>query len=283
MSEVVISASDVKNLRDQTGAGMMDCKKALTEAGGDFEKAVEFLRKQGQKLSVKRADRDAKEGAVIALTSHNKNKGIIIRLSCETDFVAKNEGFVALAREIAEIALKETPASTEDLLNCSYNGSISIGEKITEYLAAIGEKVEVASYEQIITNAGEGQVLPYIHAGNRAGVIVALNLEGPQYEEAGRNIAMQVAAMKPLALDKDGIDSSIVEKEIEIGKEQARAEGKPEAMLEKIALGKLNKFYQENTLTSQTYVKDGKMTVAEYLQSIHKDLKVTAFKHVALG
>lgn len=283
MSEVVISASDVKNLRDQTGAGMMDCKKALTEAGGDFEKAVEFLRKQGQKLSVKRADRDAKEGAVIALTSHNKNKGIIIRLSCETDFVAKNEGFVALAREIAEIALKETPASTEDLLNCSYNGSISIGEKITEYLAAIGEKVEVASYEQIITNAGEGQVLPYIHAGNRAGVIVALNLEGPQYEEAGRNIAMQVAAMKPLALDKDGIDSSIVEKEIEIGKEQARAEGKPEAMLEKIALGKLNKFYQENTLTSQTYVKDGKMTVAEYLQSIHKDLKITAFKHVALG
>lgn len=283
MSEVVISASDVKNLRDQTGAGMMDCKKALTEAGGDFEKAVEFLRKQGQKLSVKRADRDAKEGAVIALTSHNKNKGIIIRLSCETDFVAKNEGFVALAREIAEIALKETPASTEDLLNCSYNGSISIGEKITEYLAAIGEKVEVASYEQIITNAGEGQVLPYIHAGNRAGVIVALNLEGPQYEEAGRNIAMQVAAMKPLALDKEGIDSSIVEKEIEIGKEQARAEGKPEAMLEKIALGKLNKFYQENTLTSQTYVKDGKMTVAEYLQSIHKDLKVTAFKHVALG
>ncbi len=283
MSEIVISATDVKNLRDQTGAGMMDCKKALTEAGGDFEKAVEYLRKQGQKLSVKRADRDAKEGAVIALTSHNKNKGIIIRLSCETDFVAKNEGFVALAKEIAEIALKETPATTEDLLNCSYNGSINIGEKITEYLAAIGEKVEVASYEKIVTNAGEGQVLPYIHAGNRAGVIVSLNLEGPEFEEAGRNIAMQVAAMKPLALDKDGVDSSIVEKEIEIGKEQARAEGKPDAMLEKIALGKLNKFYQENTLVSQTYVKDGKMTVAEYLQSIHKDLKVTSFKHVALG
>ena len=283
MSEIVISATDVKNLRDQTGAGMMDCKKALTEAGGDFEKAVEYLRKQGQKLSVKRADREAKEGAVIALVSHNKNKGIIIKLSCETDFVAKNEGFVALAKEIAEIALKETPASTEDLLSCSYNGSISIGEKITEYLAAIGEKVEIAAYEKIVTKAGEGQVLPYIHAGNRAGVIVELNLEGPQFEEAGKNVAMQVAAMKPIALDKDGVDATIVEKEIEIGKEQARAEGKPEAMLEKIAHGKLNKFYQENTLVSQTYVKDGKMTVAEYLQSIHKDLKVNAFKHVALG
>jgi elongation factor Ts len=283
MSEIVISATDVKNLRDQTGAGMMDCKKALTEAGGDLEKAVEFLRKQGQKLSVKRADRDAKEGAVIALTSHNKNKGIIIRLSCETDFVAKNEGFVTLAKEIAEIALKETPENLEGLLACKFNGTITVAEKISEYLAAIGEKVEVASYEKIVTNAGEGQVLPYIHAGNRAGVIVALNLEGPEYEEAGRNVAMQVAAMKPLALDKDGVDSSVVEKEIEIGKEQARAEGKPEAMLEKIALGKLNKFYQENTLNSQTYVKDGKLTVSDYLQSINKDLKVTSFRHVALG
>ncbi|GAB1396180.1 MAG TPA: translation elongation factor Ts [Saprospiraceae bacterium] len=283
MSELVISASDVKNLRDQTGAGMMDCKKALIEAEGDFEKAVEVLRKQGQKLSVKRADREAKEGAVIALVSHNKNKGIVVRLSCETDFVAKNDGFVELTKQIAEIALKETPATIDDLLNCSFDGKISIAEKINEYLAAIGEKIELVSYESISTNAGEGQVLSYVHAGNRAGVIVALNLEGPQYEEAGRNVAMQVAAMKPLALDKDGVDASIVEKEIEIGKEQARAEGKPEAMLEKIALGKLNKFYQENTLNSQTYVKDGKMSVAEYLQSLHKDLKVTAFKHVALG
>ncbi len=283
MSELVISASDVKNLRDQTGAGMMDCKKALIEAEGDFEKAVEVLRKQGQKLSVKRADREAKEGAVIALVSHNKNKGIVVRLSCETDFVAKNDGFVELTKQIAEIALKETPATIDDLLNCSFDGKISIAEKINEYLAAIGEKIELVSYESISTNAGEGQVLSYVHAGNRAGVIVALNLEGPQYEEAGRNVAMQVAAMKPLALDKDGVDASIVEKEIEIGKEQARAEGKPEAMLEKIALGKLNKFYQENTLNSQTYVKDGKMSVAEYLQSLHKDLKVTTFKHVALG
>ena len=215
--------------------------------------------------------------------SHNKNKGIVVRLSCETDFVAKNDGFVELTKQIAEIALKETPATIDDLLNCSFDGKISIAEKINEYLAAIGEKIELVSYESISTNAGEGQVLSYVHAGNRAGVIVALNLEGPQYEEAGRNVAMQVAAMKPLALDKDGVDASIVEKEIEIGKEQARAEGKPEAMLEKIALGKLNKFYQENTLNSQTYVKDGKMSVAEYLQSLHKDLKVTAFKHVALG
>jgi len=283
MSEVTISATDVKNLREQTGAGMMDCKKALTESGGNIEKAIEFLRKQGQKLSIKRADRDAKEGAVIALTSANRNKGIIIRLSCETDFVGKNEGFITLANELANIALKEFTDTTEQLLACSYNSSITVAEKITEYLAAIGEKVEIASYEKIETKAGEGQVLPYIHAGNRAGVIVALNLEGPEYIEAGKNVAMQIAAMKPVALDKNGVDSAIIEKEIEIGKEQARTEGKPEEMLEKIALGKLNKFYQENTLLAQTYVKDGKISVGDYLKSVNKDLTATSFRHVALG
>ena len=277
-----LSAADVKKLRDMTGAGMMDCKKALEEANGDFEKAVEVLRKQGQKLSLKRADREAKEGAVIAMTSANRNNGVLVRLSCETDFVAKNEDFVNFAKSITEIALKNLPENTEALLSLPYE-SITVGEKITEQVGVIGEKVEVSHYSKLETAAGQGQVLEYIHMGNRAGVIVALNLEGPEYMEPGKNVAMQIAAMRPVALDKDGVSAELIEKEIEIGKEQARQEGKPEAMLEKIAVGKLNKFYQDSTLLNQTYVKDGKMTVAQYLQSLNKDLTVTAFKHVELG
>ena len=280
---MAISAKDVKKLRDQTGAGMMDCKKALTEANGDYDEAVSILRKKGAKLAGKRADRDAKEGVVIAQTSSNRNKGVIVRLSCETDFVAKNEDFVNFAKEIADIALKNMPADKDALLNTKYNNELTVGEKITEQVGVIGEKVEVADYQKIDTKAGEGQVIPYIHAGYRAGVLIALNQEGPQYQEAGKNVAMQVAAMRPVALNKDGVDSSVVEKEIEIGKEQARAEGKPEAMLEKIARGKLNKFFKERTLLAQAYVKDSKQSVEKYLQSQHKDLTVTEFKHVELG
>lgn len=278
-----ISASDVKKLRDMTGAGMMDCKKALVEAEGDFDKAVENLRLKGQKLSAKRADRDATEGVVIALTSGNRNNGVVVRLSCETDFVAKNEAFVAFATKIAEIALKNLPDSKEALLALPFDGDLNVGDKVTEQVGVIGEKLEVAAYEKIVTAAGEGQVLPYIHMGHRAGVLVALNLEGPQFIEPGKNVAMQVAAMKPLALDKDGVDSSVVEKEIEIGKELARQEGKPEAMLERIAMGKLNRFFKDNTLLNQLYVKDSKSTVAQYLQSIDKNLTITEFKHVTLG
>ncbi|MEO1513975.1 MAG: translation elongation factor Ts [Bacteroidota bacterium] len=278
-----ISAADVKKLRDQTGAGMMDCKKALTEAEGDYEKAIEILRKKGQKLSAKRAERDAKEGVVMALTSANRNNGVLIRLSCETDFVAKNEDFVNLAKQVAEIALKQLPDSLEALLELPFEGDLSIGAKITEQIGVIGEKVEVNRYEKVVTAAGEGQVLPYIHMGYRAGVLVALNLEGPQFMEAGKNAAMQVAAMRPIALDKDGVDSSVIEKEIEIGKEQARQQGKPEAMLEKIAMGKLNKFYKENTLLNQQYVKDSSMNVDKYLKSLDGKLTVTEFKHVELG
>jgi elongation factor Ts len=278
-----ISASDVKKLRDMTGAGMMDCKKALVAAEGDFDKAVENLRLKGQKLSAKRADRDATEGVVIALTSANRNNGVIIRLSCETDFVAINEGFVAFANKIAEIALKNLPDTREALLALPFNAELNIGDKVIEQVGVIGEKLEVAAYEKVITAAGEGQVLPYIHMGNRAGVLVALNLEGPQFVEPGKNVAMQVAAMKPLALDKDGIDAGIVEKEIEIGKGLARQEGKPEAMIEKIAMGKLNRFFKDNTLLNQLYVKDSKKTVATYLQSIDKNLTITEFKHVTLG
>jgi len=277
-----LSAADVKKLRDMTGAGMMDCKKALEEAGGDFDKAVEVLRKQGQKLSLKRADREAKEGAVIAMTSANRNNGVLVRLSCETDFVAKNEDFVNFAKSITETALKNLPANLEELLALPF-GDITVGEKITEQTGVTGEKIELSHYSKLETAAGQGQVLSYVHMGNRAGVIVALNLEGPDFIEAGKNVAMQIAAMRPVAVDKDGVSADLIQKEIEIGKEQARAEGKPEAMLEKIAMGKLTKFYQESTLLNQTYVKDGKLTVAQYLQSLDKDLTVTAFKHVELG
>ncbi len=278
-----ISAKDVKKLRDLTGAGMMDCKKALAEAEGDTEKAIELLRKKGQKLAGKRADREAKEGVVMALTSSNRNNGIIIRLSCETDFVAKGDSFIDLARSFAEIALKKLPDTLEGLLALPYADGLTIGEKITEQIGVIGEKIEINKYEKIETVAGEGQVIPYIHMGYRAGVIVALNLEGPQFMDPGKNVAMQVAAMRPVALDKGDVDSKTIETEIEIGKEQARAEGKPEAILEKIAMGKLNKFFKERTLLNQQYVKDSKQSVSQYLQSIDKKLTVTDFKHIELG
>jgi len=232
-----ISASDVKKLRDQTGAGMMDCKKALTEAGGDFNGAIDILRKKGQKMSAKRADREAKEGVVLAKTTDSKNCGVVVRLSCETDFVSKGDSFVALADSFAQVALENLPNSKEDLLGLDVGG-MTMAQKIEEQTGVIGEKLELSDYAKI--EAAGGQVLPYIHMGNKAAVIVALNKEGDQFVEAGKNVAMQVAAMKPLALNKDGIDASIVQKEIEIGKEVARQEGKPEAMLERIAEGKLN-------------------------------------------
>ncbi len=278
MSEVKISAADVKKLRDQTGAGMMDCKKALNEAEGDFEKAIEILRKKGQKLSLKRAEREAKEGVVIALVSDDKKKGVVVKLSCETDFVAKNDDFVELTKKIAAIALDNFPEDVEGLAAQKF-GDITIGEKVIEEVGKIGEKIELANYERLEAE----MVVPYIHMGYKAGVIVGLNKADNAYEDAGKDVAMQVAAMKPVALDKDGVDESIIAKEIEIGKEQARQEGKPEAIIEKIAMGKLNKFFQENTLLAQTFVKDNKMSVSQYLQSIDKDLTVTDFCHVALG
>ncbi len=278
-----ISAKDVKQLRDITGAGMMDCKKALTESNGDIDGAIEILRKKGQKLSAKRAEREANEGVVIALTSANRNNGVVIRLSCETDFVAKGEGFIEFANTIAEIALKNLPATLEDLLALPFDSAVSIGEKITEQVGVIGEKIEVKEYAKIETAAGEGQVIPYIHMGYRAGVIVALNQEGPDLVDYGKDVAMQVAAMKPIALDKDNVPQEVIDKEIEIGKELARNEGKPEAMLEKIATGRLNKFFKETTLMNQAFVKDSKQTIASYLQSKHKDLKVTDFKHISLA
>lgn len=272
-----ISASDVKKLRDQTGAGMMDCKQALAESNGDFEGAIEYLRKKGQKLSVKRADREANEGVIIALTSDDQKRGIIVRVSCETDFVSKNEDFIALTKSFAKAAIDAFPADTDALAALPY-GNITIGEKVLEQVGVIGEKMEL-TYEKIEAE----MVLPYIHMGNRAGVIVGLNKKDAAFEQAGKDVAMQIAAMKPVAVDKDGVDPSIVSKEIEIGKEVARQEGKPEEMLEKIALGKLNKFYKESTLLNQDFVKDSSKNVAAYLASFDKDLTVTGFKHIKLG
>lgn len=278
MSETVISAAVVKQLRDQTGVGMMDCKKALEESNGDFELAVEYLRKKGQKVSAKRADREAKEGVVIAMVSEDHTKGIVVKLSSETDFVAKNEDFIDLTRRIAAHALNTFYDDKETLLNSSFEG-ITLNDKILERVAAIGEKIELANYERIEAP----MVVSYIHMGNKAGVILGMSKAGDQILEAGKNVAMQVAAMHPIAVDESSVDASIVAKEIEIGKEQARAEGKPEEMLEKIAIGKLNKFYKESTLINQAYVKDSKISVQQYLSSVDKELKITGFRHVKLG
>lgn len=276
MSEVKISASDIQKLREMTGAGMMDCKKALQEAEGDFDAAVDVLRKKGIAKAAKREDRDAREGVVIAQTNADQTRGIIVALQCETDFVARNDGYIALTQKMADIALANFPATLEDLLKLPFENGVTIGEKVGEQNGVIGEKIELGRYERI-----EGaQVLTYNHSNNKRSVLVALSKAGQ--EEAGRNVAMQIAAMNPVSVSKDDVDPKIVEKEIEIGKELARNEGKPEDMLDKIAMGRLNKFFQENTLLSQKYVKNNDQTVQQYLQSLDNSLTVTGFKHVAL-
>jgi elongation factor Ts len=274
---MAIAAQDVKKLRDMTGAGMMDCKKALAEADGDFDKAIEILRKKGQKLSVKRAEREAKEGVVIATVSEDNKRGVIVRLSSETDFVAKNEDFITLAKEFANLGLEKFPATKDEFMNLDFNG-MTVGDKVTEQVGVIGEKIELADYERLESD----YIAPYIHMGYKAGVLVGLNKEG-DFDGPGRDVAMQVAAMKPVAVDKDGVDQSIIDKEIEIGKEQARQEGKPEQIIEKIAMGKLGKFFKENTLLNQAFVKDSSMNVQQYLKSVDDGLTVTDFKHVQLG
>ncbi|MFZ1751085.1 MAG: translation elongation factor Ts [Saprospiraceae bacterium] len=278
MSEVNITATAVKELREQTGVGMMDCKKALVEAEGDFDKAIELLRLRGQKMSEKRADRDAKEGVVIALVSDDNKRGVVVRLSCETDFVSKNEDFISLTKEITAIALNKFPDTIEELYAEQMNG-VSLQNVVTEQVARIGEKIEIADYQKIEAPL----VASYIHMGNKAGVLVALNMEDAQYVDAGRDVAMQVAAMKPVALDQNDVPQDIINKEIEIGKEIARGEGKAEEMLEKIALGKLNRFFKDNTLLHQIFVKDGKISVADYLKSKNPGLTAIGFKHVKLG
>ena len=276
---MAISAQDVKKLRDMTGSGMMDCKKALAEADGDFDKAIEVLRKRGEKVAAKRGDREANEGVVIAQVTDSNDFGIVVRLSSETDFVAKNDDFVAFAQKIADLALEERPADLDALNALPMEGQLTVGEKVTEMVGKINEKISVTAYEQLSAPL----VAPYIHSGYRAGVLVALNKNDDTAYEAGRDVAMQVAAMKPIAVNKSGIDQATIDQELDIAMDLARQEGKPEAMLEKIGQGRLNKFFKENTLEAQAFVKSDKQSVAQYLDSVDKGLKVTAFKHIALG
>ncbi len=271
-----ITASDVNKLRTMTGAGMMDCKKALVEAEGDFDKAIEILRKKGQKVAANRSDRESTEGAVIAAVNADHTSGAIISLNCETDFVGKNEGFVKLAQELAALALNfETK---EDLLAADFHG-ITVAEKLIEQTGVIGEKIEIGSFERL----HGAFVNSYIHAGNKIATLVALSANVAGADEAARNVAMQAAAMNPIALNEDGVDADTIAKEIEIAKDQLRAEGKPEAMLDNIAKGKLNRFFKDNTLVNQDYIKDSSMSVSAYVKSVDAGLTVTGFKRAALG
>jgi elongation factor Ts len=274
-----ISAQDVNKLRTMTGAGMMDCKKALTEAEGDFEKAIEILRKKGQKVSASRSDREAKEGSVFVKTSDDKKEAVLIALNCETDFVGKNEEFQSLGKLIAETAYTNKPSSKEDLLNLKA-GNLTVGEKITELVGKIGEKIEVSEY---IHMKGEA-VVAYIHAGSKLGVLVSLKgVNGKDVTDAGKDVGMQIAAMNPVAVDEKSVDKTVIEKELEIAKAQILAEGKPANMVDKIAQGKLQKFYKDSTLLHQIFVKDNSKTVAQYLDSVSKGLTVAEFKRVAIG
>ena len=278
MSTVQITAADVNKLRQQTGAGMMDCKKALTEANGDFEAAIDYLRKKGAKVAASRQDRESNEGVVIAKTTADGKRGVIIEFNCETDFVAKNADFVAFANSIADLAVEKNPASLEELTNLELNGE-KLADTIISKTGTIGEKVGVSKFETI---TGE-KVIAYIHGNYRLGVLVALSANPSNADEVGKDVAMQIAAMNPVAIDKTDVDSKTIERELEIAKDVIRAEGKPEEMVEKIAAGKLNKFYKDSTLLNQEFVKDSSKSVAQFLNDVDKGLTVTAFKRVQLG
>ncbi len=274
-----IAAQDVNKLRKMTGAGMMDCKKALTEANGDFEAAIDLLRKTGQKVSASRADREVSEGSIFVTTDATGQEGILIALNCETDFVAKNEEFQALGADIIEQAVSQNPASIDDLLSLT-SGDLTIGEKVTGLIGKIGEKIEISAYERLKAD----KVITYIHAGSKLGVLVGLDgSNGSDVDAAGKDVAMQIAAMNPVAVDKDQVDSSIVEREVAVGREQALAEGKPEHIIAKIAAGKLNKFFKDNTLLNQTFVKDNSLTVSRYLDNVKQGLTVKDFRRISIG
>jgi len=277
---MAITASDVNKLRQQTGAGMMDCKNALVEANGDFEAAVDILRKKGQKIAAKRGDNDAKEGVIIAQASADGKSGVILTLNCETDFVAKNDGYVALVQSLVDLALVKLPATAEELKALPYDARLSVEEKITEQVGVIGEKLDLSNFAVIKGS----KVVAYNHPGNQLATLVGLSSDAAaDIAEAGRQVAMQVAAMNPIAIDKDGVDARTIEREIEVGKDLAIQEGKPAEMAEKIAMGRLNKFFQENTLLSQAFVRDNKMTVEQFLNSTEKGLTVTDFKRFSLS
>lgn len=274
-----ITASEVNKLRQQTGAGMMDCKNALVEADGDIEKAIDILRKKGQKLALKRADRDANQGIVIAKISDDKKFGGIIMLNCETDFVAKNADFVEFAQKVLDLAVASKCKSLDELKSQNIDGR-SIAEGVTDLTGKTGEKMELAHYECVEAPF----VVAYNHFGNRLATVMGFNLDSvDNLDEIAKFTAMQAAAMSPVAIDKDDVSKDIIEREMEIGKEQARAEGKPEEMVEKIALGKLNKFYKESTLLNQEFIHDNKLSVRDFLTKANKDLTVTKFHRLQLG
>jgi elongation factor Ts len=279
MSTVTISAQDINKLRQMTGAGMMDCRKALTETNGDFKAAIDWLRKQGQKVAAKRSDREAKEGVVIAKTTADNKSGIVVCVSCETDFVSKNADFVAFAQTIADAAITNNVKSLDELNNATVNGS-KVSDLVNDKLASIGEKIGITKFERV----DAPYVASYIHGAYRIGVLVGLNKEAA---EAGKDVAMQIAALSPVAVDADSVPADVIAREKDIALEQLKNDpkmaGKPVDMLEKIAAGKLNAFFKEQTLVAQAFVKDGGKTVGDYLKSVSNDLKVTEFKRVALG
>ena len=279
MSTAQITAQDINKLRQATGAGMMDCRKALTETGGDFEAAIDWLRKQGQKVAAKRSDREAKEGVVIARTTADNKTGFIVTISCETDFVSKNADFVAFAQSIAEAAVSNNVKSVEELNEVTVNGA-KVSDLINDKLASIGEKIGVARFERVEAP----YVASYIHGAYRMGVLVAFNKEAG---DAGKDVAMQIAAMNPVAVDAASVPESVITRERDIVMEQMKQDpkmaGKPEEMMAKIAEGKLNAFFKESTLTAQAFVKDSSKSVGDYLKSVDSELKVIEFKRVALG
>ena len=278
MSTVTISAQDINKLRQMTGAGMMDCRKALTETNGDFEAAIDWLRKQGQKVAAKRSDREAKEGVVIAKTTADNKTGIVVCVSCETDFVSKNADFVAFGQSIADAAIANNVKSLDELL-ASKAGNATVAELVNDKLAAIGEKIGVTKFERIDAE----YVASYIHGAYRIGVLVGLNKAAA---EAGKDIAMQIAALNPVAVDAASVPAEVIAREksiiVELMKQDPKMAGKPDEMLTKIAEGKMGAFFKEQTLTAQAFVKDGSKTVADYLKE-SGDVKVTEFKRVALG
>ncbi|MDR0971474.1 MAG: translation elongation factor Ts [Bacteroidales bacterium] len=271
-----ITAAAVNELRQRTGVGMMDCKKALVECDGDMNKAIDYLREKGQKLAVKRADRDASEGCVLAGTNKDKTFGAIIMLNCETDFVAKNEDFINFTQKVLNAAIENRIADAEKVNAMILDGS-SVENLIVDQIAKIGEKITISHYESLEAPA----VYSYIHNGNRLATLVAFNKPG--FDEQGHDVAMQIAAMAPLALDQKDVPADVIEKEMKVYREQIKEEGKPENMIEKIAEGKLNKFFKENTLLNQDFIKESKQTVLQYLQSKDKELKATKFYRLILG
>ena len=271
-----ISAEEVNKLRKSTGAGMMDCKKALEESSGNFELAIEILRKKGQKVAANRADRDSSEGVTIARVSSDRTMGIIISLNCETDFVAKNNTYIQLANKLADLALGYN--TKESFLSSKFDDKLTVNEKLTEQTGVIGEKIEIGSFKFLEAN----YVGSYIHAGNKIASIVGLSYKDDNAEKVSKNIAMQVAAMNPIALDEHGVSKDILDKEIEIAKDQLRQQGKPEAMLDNIVKGKIKRFLKDNTLVNQIFIKDNKINVSQYAFSINPKFSITGFERISL-